>query len=40
LPPPEELAPLFVELASPDCALNGEIVDFREWKAARKQSGG
>ena len=39
LPPPEELAPLFVELASPDCALNGEIVDFREWKAARKQSG-
>lgn len=39
LPPPEELAPLFVELASPDCTLNGEIVDFREWQAARKRRG-
>jgi hypothetical protein len=39
LPPPEELAPLFVELASPDCTLNGEIINFKEWKAAREISG-
>lgn len=32
LPPPEALAPLFVELASPDCERNGETVNFREWR--------
>lgn len=39
LPPPEDLGPLFVELASPDCTLNGEVVDFREWQATRKRRG-
>ncbi len=33
LPSPEALAPLFVELASPSCERNGEIVNFREWRA-------
>ncbi|MBS0269379.1 MAG: SDR family NAD(P)-dependent oxidoreductase [Proteobacteria bacterium] len=32
LPPPEALVPLFVELASPGCERNGEIVNFREWR--------
>lgn len=39
LPPPEDLAPLFIELASPECTLNGEIIDFREWQTARKRRG-
>lgn len=39
LPDPAELAPLFVELASPDCNLNGEVINFQEWQAARKRSG-
>ena len=29
LPAPEELAPLIVELLSPECELNGELVRFR-----------
>lgn len=33
LPHPDELAPLFVELADPKCTLNGERIDFRDWKA-------
>ncbi len=33
LPHPEELAPLFVELADPRCTLTGERVDFQDWKA-------
>jgi Dehydrogenases with different specificities (related to short-chain alcohol dehydrogenases) len=36
LPPPEAVAPLFVELASPECTRNGEVVNFREWQAAQK----
>lgn len=36
LPAPEDLAPLFVELASAHCALNGQTINFRDWKAARK----
>lgn len=32
LPAPEELGPLFVELASPACQRNGEVVNFRAWK--------
>jgi len=32
LPPPAALVPLFVELASPGCERNGEIVNFREWR--------
>ncbi len=32
LPAPEELLPLFMELVSPDCSKNGEVVDFRAWR--------
>jgi NAD(P)-dependent dehydrogenase (short-subunit alcohol dehydrogenase family) len=35
LPAPEDVAPLFVELASRDCDLNGALVHFQEWRAAR-----
>ena len=30
LPAPEELAPLIVDLLSPDCGANGELVHFRK----------
>lgn len=33
LPAPEALAPLFVELVSPECNLNGELIDARSWRA-------
>jgi NAD(P)-dependent dehydrogenase (short-subunit alcohol dehydrogenase family) len=36
LPAPEELVPLFLELASPHCERNGEVVNFREWLAAKR----
>ena len=36
LPTPEDLVPLFVELASPECQRNGEVINFREWRAASK----
>jgi NAD(P)-dependent dehydrogenase (short-subunit alcohol dehydrogenase family) len=32
LPAPEELVPLILELASPVCQLNGEVVQFRTWR--------
>jgi len=32
LPTPEDLAPLFLVLASPECTKNGCIVSFREWQ--------
>jgi NAD(P)-dependent dehydrogenase (short-subunit alcohol dehydrogenase family) len=32
LPAPEELVPLFLELASPACERNGEVINFREWR--------
>lgn len=32
LPAPEELVPLFLELVAPDCDLNGDIINFREWR--------
>lgn len=32
LPAPEELVPLFLELVAPDCDLNGDVVNFREWR--------
>ncbi len=35
LPAPEDLVPLFLELASPDCESNGEIVNYREWRKDR-----
>ena len=36
LPSPEDLVPLFLELASPHCRRNGEVVNFREWKSAHR----
>ena len=36
LPAPSEIAPLFVELATAQCAFNGQIFNFREWAAAKK----
>jgi hypothetical protein len=30
------LVPLFLELASPHCQRNGEIVNFREWRSAHR----
>jgi NAD(P)-dependent dehydrogenase (short-subunit alcohol dehydrogenase family) len=32
LPAPEELVPLFLELASPACHKNGEVINFRDWR--------
>ena len=32
LPHPDEVAPLFLELARADCQKNGEIISFREWQ--------
>lgn len=32
LPAPAELAPLFVELASPSCNFSGRIINFADWK--------
>ena len=32
LPVPEDLVPMFLELASPDCDLNGRLINFSEWK--------
>ncbi len=35
LPAPEALVPLFVELVSPECDFNGDLIDFREWEKHR-----
>ena len=32
---PEDLIALFLELASPHCQMNGEIISFREWHTTR-----
>lgn len=32
LPAPAELVPLFLELSSPLCERNGEIINYREWR--------
>ncbi|PPC99645.1 MAG: oxidoreductase [Hyphomicrobium sp.] len=34
LPAPEELVPMFLELASSACKRNGEIINYREWRDA------
>ena len=36
LPAPEDLVPLFLELASPHSQRNGEVVNFREWRSAHR----
>lgn len=35
IPAPEDVAPLFVELARPQSTVHGEIVRFRDWREAR-----
>src|SRR5258705_6366355 len=35
LPHPDEIAPLFVALASHDCERNGQVVCYSEWRDAR-----
>ncbi len=35
LPAPEDVAPLFVELARPESTINGDVVRYREWREAR-----
>ena len=32
LPAPEEMVPLFLELASPQCTMNGNVINFRDWR--------
>jgi NAD(P)-dependent dehydrogenase (short-subunit alcohol dehydrogenase family) len=34
LPAPEDVAPLFLELARPESTVHGEVVSFRDWKKA------
>lgn len=38
LPAPEDVAPLFLDLALPQSAVHGEVVSFRDWKKARAVS--
>ena len=35
---PEDLVPLFLELASADCTRNGEVINFRDWRDAGADS--
>jgi NAD(P)-dependent dehydrogenase (short-subunit alcohol dehydrogenase family) len=37
LPTPDEIAPLFVELAAGTTTRNGEVINFRDWKAGQAQ---
>lgn len=39
LPAPEDIAPLFVELARPDCTSNGEIFDGPSWLRQHAKAG-
>lgn len=34
IPQPEDVAPLFVELALPDCTRQGEVLNYRDFAAA------
>jgi NAD(P)-dependent dehydrogenase (short-subunit alcohol dehydrogenase family) len=34
---PDEVAPLFVELALPSSTVNGEVVSFRQWMISQRQ---
>jgi NAD(P)-dependent dehydrogenase (short-subunit alcohol dehydrogenase family) len=35
LPTPDDIAPLFVELALPECQRNGEVVSYRQWRTSQ-----
>lgn len=32
LPAPAELVPMFLELLTPECERNGDIINFRDWR--------
>ena len=36
LPAPEEVVPLFLELASPHCMRNGDVINFRDWRTSHR----
>lgn len=38
LPAPEDVAPLFVELARPETKRNGELVEWRAWAGFKRSS--
>jgi NAD(P)-dependent dehydrogenase (short-subunit alcohol dehydrogenase family) len=38
LPTPEDLVPLFIELASPSCERNGDVINFRDWRERGRAS--
>ncbi len=38
LPAPEDMVPLFLELAAPDCTKNGEVINFRDWRQTASSS--
>ena len=40
LPAPEDLVPLFLELALPACQRNGDVVNFRDWRGAGAKAAG
>jgi NAD(P)-dependent dehydrogenase (short-subunit alcohol dehydrogenase family) len=35
LPTPDDIAPLFVELALPECQRNGDVVAYRQWRTSQ-----
>lgn len=39
LPPPEDLAELFVELSQPSLAVSGQIFDYRAWREQHPHRG-
>jgi len=36
LPSPEDVAPLLVELVSPNCTFNGRVVNFVDWQRSKQ----
>ena len=38
LPAPEDMVPLFLELAAPQCTMNGEVINFRDWRQTASSS--
>jgi NAD(P)-dependent dehydrogenase (short-subunit alcohol dehydrogenase family) len=34
LPSPGDLVPLFLELVSPECQRNGDVINYRDWRAS------
>ncbi len=37
LPPPEDVAPLIVQMLSPEWTQNGGLVEFRKWRETNKE---